>query len=136
MAILIPQTTSKTIDKTMKKYRGFDKSTEWKFWDYDLQTGLVIKKWYSAIGTNWNTYLYIHRKDLVEKLKTGTGSPCELLDSLPWHYGQTLYEEHSTYIKIGDDYQHYWDEGYKYYLDNMITNINHIFEEFKKVVVN
>lgn len=92
--------------------------------------GYEIVKWGTYMDglPHWNSYIYIHDEALVDRLwqidkKTlqigDKGmvyySPHSILEDLPWNCGQTYYHQvvdnEGRYIKIGDDYQHYWDEG-------------------------
>lgn len=89
----------------------------------------------------WNSYIYISDKKLLdifwsedrcEYAKFVSFKAHSMLENLPWNCGQTFYHQvidnEHRYIKIGDDYQHYWDEnkrsGYnEKYIEENIKNV-------------
>ena len=104
----------------------------------------VVKGWPSYTGKpSWNTYLYIHDKEMVDYLWTenckkydwGTVyQPNDMLENLDWHCGQTFYHQiiqdgGHRYIHIGDDYQHHGDEDRDYTEQYLMDNITHIREQ-------
>ena len=91
----------------------------------------------------WNTYLYIHDKRIVDALwsdecrKYDWGEvliPKDVLEELEWNGGQTFYHQivdgSLRYIKVGDDYQHSWDEDKEHDEHRLINNIRYIAEQF------
>lgn len=90
----------------------------------------------------WNTYLYIHNKEMVDYLWSDkcrkyewgeVWEPKEILEELDWNGGQTFYEQviagNHRYIKIGDDYQHLWDEREVYDEQMLYNRIKYIAEQ-------
>ena len=90
--------------------------------------GWEICKWGKSYDglPYWNSYVYINKKEHVEMLWTDEKKvynwgivyiPKSILEGLSWNCGQTYYHQFEDngkrYIKIGDDYQHYWDEQYR-----------------------
>ena len=91
----------------------------------------------------WNTYLYIHNKEMVDWLwsdncrKYDWGEvwiPKDVLEELPWNGGQTYYHQNidgnHRYIKVGDDYQHSWDEDKEYNENGLINNVRYVANQF------
>lgn len=122
--------------------------TYWREY-YPKEVGIsieVVKGEKSYTGKPcWNTYLYIHNKEMVDYLwsdycrKYDWGEvwiPKDMLEELDWNGGQTLYHQamcgSHRYIKVGDDYQHSWDEGKEHDEHRLINNIRHIAEQFQK----
>lgn len=94
----------------------------------------------------WNTYLIIHDKEIVDKLwseevreyelgswKDKQVVAKEIIEGLAWNGGQTYYHQitecKGRYIKVGDDYQHSWDEGRDYDEKQLIARIKNISKE-------
>ncbi len=100
--------------------------------------GWEIKKSKPCIDQypSWTSYIYITDKEMIDSLwikdkKNYTWGvvyePKSILSDLPWNYGHTYYHQvednEHRYIKIGDDYQHYWDESRRdCYNENLIFN--------------
>lgn len=121
------------MSKPKQSWIGEDKDINWE-----------VCRWECGDKTFWNTYLYIINKDMVDKLWTrkkevydwGTVYyPKAVIENLDWHGGQTLYHQivnnGRRYIKVGDDYQHSWDEGQVYSETFLIENIKRIAEELR-----
>jgi hypothetical protein len=109
----------------------------------------VVKHGISYCGKPmWNTYLYIHKKEMVDWLWSDNKTvydwgevlrPNQIVDELNWNGGQTYYHQcvdgSHRYIKVGDDYQHIWDEHEEHNENILIENIrficNQLIEKWK-----
>ncbi len=64
------------------------------------------------------------------------------INDIDFHYGCTYYSKEagheggSKLIKIGCDYQHYWDEGRTYVIDEITCDVKNSIDKFKEVVPN
>lgn len=59
-----------------------------------------------------------------------------VISNLKWHCGCTWYSKESGFdgeqkiIKIGCDYQHYWDEGHHYYIESVCSDVRECIDSF------
>jgi hypothetical protein len=59
-----------------------------------------------------------------------------LISNLAWHCGCTWYSKEAGFdgeqkvIKIGCDYQHYWDKGHYYYLETVCKDVENCIDSF------
>lgn len=66
----------------------------------------------------------------------------QLLANLDWHYGITYYKKYNGFdgsnkiIKVGCDYQHYYDECRSYSLDFINYEAKKCIDSFLKLVPN
>lgn len=64
-----------------------------------------------------------------------------LINNIEWHCGCTYYEKYGhdgepRCVKIGCDYQHYWDEGHTYEVDYLVFEAKKAIDSFLELVPN
>ena len=66
-----------------------------------------------------------------------------LIYDLDWHGGCTYYEKRQNpdvpanrLVKIGCDYQHYWDEGHFYNIDVVLSEAKHTIDVLREKIPN
>ena len=113
--------------------------------------GYEIAYWRLGDEYVWNYYIYINIEQLPEELQDRywlkgkwdmvhkyvehdyTNSPIGHLD---WHHGCTYYEKQHGHdgepriVKAGCDYNHYWDNGVCYSLDDVTNDVSHTIDSF------
>lgn len=66
----------------------------------------------------------------------------EAINGIDFHHGCTYYSKEAGHeggrkiIKIGCDYQHYWDEGRQYVFDEIVNDVKITIDKFKELVPN
>lgn len=124
------------------KYRGFD--CEVVHWNYD-------KPWDGFPSGNWNGYIVVKKKQLPDRF-------AELLckkkkttyASMPWRWdsykvesifemkcGVTFYQVicdeftgEKAAIKVGNDYQHLWNENHHYNEEDIVRDLKQSVDKF------
>lgn len=115
-----------------------------------------------AVCDKYTFYLYIHlnripkennpesywikperfslREGRTERIRYGYEKH-PVLSNMDWHSGITWYSKESNednpenkVIKIGCDYQHYWDEGKHYNIDIVLYEVKKCIESFREYV--
>lgn len=120
--------------RNTRTWRGGDKDISWE-----------VVSWKLCDKDCWNTYLYIVNPRYVKKLWTNKKRiydwgnvfiPKAILEDLDWNGGQTYYHQvidnGQKHIKVGDDYQHSWDEGKVYDEAWLSLKIENIAKELKR----
>ena len=120
--------------RNTETWRGGDKDVSWE-----------VVHWKLLEKDCWNTYLYILKPEYVKKLWTNKKRvydwenvfiPKTILEDLDWNGGQTYYHQvvdnGRKHIKVGDDYQHSWDEGKTYDEAYLSLKIENIAKELKR----
>lgn len=92
---------------------------------------IIAESHYTEVnGTHYNTFYLKFRKSDYPNFKYPVNNNYYESDfaDLPWHGGITFYEESITMgvetIKVGCDFNHYWDEGIYDTGDNGIDILN------------
>lgn len=63
-----------------------------------------------------------------------------IINRIDWHCGCTFYEKHGGFdghkkaVKIGCDYQHYWDEGCFYDLDIVLQDTKNAIDSLWRII--
>lgn len=132
------------MDKTTV-YRGAYCGVDWEI-NYIEREGWEkrgIKPW-------WTYYIYIHKDRLSEKQFSLLDMPIKIAESSPskrkyyeysdlpdlgFHCGCTFYEKECyqleySGVKIGCDYNHYWDEGKNYDLQDILEDVKGTINKF------
>lgn len=141
------------------KYKIKDK----KVWaGSHLGVGFEINNWKTEPNTidhhwreHWTYYIFLHIDRIPEQYdpesfwlsgnKIGRHVHYNyyehpILGSIEFHGGCTWYskeqgfDESERVIKIGCDYQHYWDEGKQYRLESVLRDVQNTIEDFRNKV--
>lgn len=106
---------------------------------------------------HWTYYVYLHINRIPEEYKPNSfwlkgrkdGRHVHydyyrhhVIGNIDFHGGITWYSKESGFdgaermIKIGCDYQHYWDEGFEYRLESVLQDVKTTIESFKEKIPN
>jgi len=119
--------------------------------------GFEIQKFTLCDKDAWAFYLYIPLDALPEDIRERFWLPPQkndtsrrihydyyaesLISDIEWHCGCTYYEKFGMdgeprAVKIGCDYQHYWDEGHTYSVDYVEMDAKRAIDSFLELVPN
>lgn len=141
----------------------YQESKRQKWVGKDLGIGFEINKWRTEKNSfedekdNWVYYIFLHISRIPEAYnpesfwlkgkKTSIGNHISydyyshpILSNIHFHGGITWYSKEHGFdgaekiIKVGCDYQHYWDEGQVYELRHVLADVARTIEEFRAAV--
>lgn len=125
------------IDFEINKYpTGYQPGDSWVYY---------IFLWIDKIPKENNPESYWLKPDKSPLFKHGVSHDYmshKVINNIDFHHGCTYYSKIAGHeggrkiIKIGCDYQHYWDEGREYSLNEVSYDAKNTIDQFKKVVPN
>jgi hypothetical protein len=139
-------------------YRGIGyEICNWEMKDYMSDDPEAMKQ-------NWTYYIYIHLNmipeesnpdsywlkaikfkitpDSIERIRYKYDEH-HVIGNLPWHGGCTWYSKESNQddvemgirvVKVGCDYQHYWDEGRQYDVDMLLQDVQDTIDKLREMI--